>query len=202
MRQQARRGQHAAVDFAAQHGGDGRRVALVVADHHAGGFMASTSAARWPGLPEPAELKVTPLGLAGVHQVGQRLEAGRWVRADQQARRGHHHQRLEVAGLEWQPFVDVRLTMKMVSMPISTVWPSGALRATCAVPMLPAAPGLFSTTTGCLKLLQHLGDRARDHVRRAAGQLLTKVIGLVGKPCALAALATRLNVAADGSRRW
>ena len=34
-----------------------------------------------------------------------------------------------------------------------------------------------------------------------AGKLLTKVIGLVGKPCALAALATRLNVAADSVRR-
>ena len=95
------------------------------------------------------------------------------------------------------------LTVKMVSMPISTVWPSGALRATCAVPMLPAAPGLVSTTTGCLKRCCSTSatERAIMSDGPPAGKLLTKVIGLVEKPCALAALATRLNVAADSVRR-
>jgi hypothetical protein len=31
---------------------------------------------------------------------------------------------------------------------IKSVWPSGAARATTCVPILPLAPGLFSTTTG------------------------------------------------------
>src|SRR5690606_15519674 len=35
----------------------------------------------------------------------------------------------------------------------SMVWPSGAARDTYSVPMLAAAPGLFSTVTGCCQIL-------------------------------------------------
>ncbi len=40
------------------------------------------------------------------------------------------------------------------SMLMSSVWPSGADRATWAAPMLPEAPLTFSTTKGCFKVTE------------------------------------------------
>ena len=54
---------------------------------------------------------------------------------------------------------------------MSSVWPSGSARAACWLPILPLAPGLFSTMTGLLPaLLDLLAEQAREDVDAGAGR--------------------------------
>ncbi len=81
----------------------------------------------------------------------------------------------------------------------SSVWPSGSALATATAPMLPPAPGRFSTTTGCFHISLSFWPSARastsDVPPGANGTMMR--IGLLGKaPCAnaagdIAAIATK-----------
>src|SRR5919108_3469292 len=70
----------------------------------------------------------------------------------------------------------------------SAVWPSGAARATSAAPTLPAAPGLFSTSTGLPSETVSFSERMRP--MRSSGPPavngLTSLTGFDGKACAAA----------------
>src|SRR5437867_13300869 len=80
----------------------------------------------------------------------------------------------------------------------SSVYPSAAARAACAAPMVPAAPALFSTTTG----VDMRSDsrcaitRPAESVTPPAGQGTTILIGLFGYPCAQASAEAKHNTAA------
>src|SRR6218665_352920 len=97
-------------------------------------------------------------------------------------------------------------------LPISSVWPSGLARATCAVPMLPPPPPLFSTTTGTPRSLPMgpASTRATMSVVPPAAAGTTMVIGRSngsnGTPCALAGNAARsagaMMVSTASTRRW
>ena len=67
---------------------------------------------------------------------------------------------------------------------INKVWPSGADLATKSVPILVAAPGLYSTTTGLPKLSCNLLAMARAKISEVppgvAGTMI--LMGLLGKP--------------------
>ena len=65
---------------------------------------------------------------------------------------------------------------------MSSVWPSGALFATKSVPMLPPEPVLFSMMTGCPKVSERRGPRARavKSVIPPGGKVTTSRIGLEG----------------------
>jgi len=69
-----------------------------------------------------------------------------------------------------------------------TVWPSGALFATASTPMLPPAPGRFSTTTGWPSFSLILGamERAIRSALPPGGKLTMKRIGFDGHVCACA----------------
>ena len=73
------------------------------------------------------------------------------------------------------------------------VWPSGAAFATKSVPILPLAPGLFSTTTGCFQRSASLGWRARARMSMPVPGVkgTTRVTGREGKDCAAAPEASR-----------
>ncbi|MNT55446.1 hypothetical protein D3C72_1926790 [compost metagenome] len=72
--------------------------------------------------------------------------------------------------------------MNAVSMPNSTVCPSGAALATAAAPTLPPAPALFSTTKGCWSdaCSTAATERARMSDGPPGGKLLMKVTGRAG----------------------
>src|SRR5512145_2090357 len=74
------------------------------------------------------------------------------------------------------------LTVKVESMPNSTVWPSGGALATLSAPMLPLAPALFSTTKGWLNCFCSTSAMERAMVSEGppAGKLLTNFTGFVG----------------------
>src|SRR5215475_10935581 len=78
------------------------------------------------------------------------------------------------------------------------VWPSGLALATKSVPMLPLAPGLFSTTTGCFHRSESLGPitRARMSMPVPVVNGTTRVTGRLGKPCACASAENRRRTAA------
>jgi hypothetical protein len=68
----------------------------------------------------------------------------------------------------------------------SSVWPSGAARLTPVAPIVPVAPGLFSTTNGCPNFSCSLGAIARASVSvdPPGGNGTTIVTGLVGQASA------------------
>src|SRR5882762_2932475 len=71
------------------------------------------------------------------------------------------------------------------SKPSTSVWPSGALLATCSVPMLPEAPGRFSTTTGWPRRApsRSVTARALVSVTPPAAKGTTNRTGRDGKAC-------------------
>src|SRR6218665_2044343 len=100
-------------------------------------------------------------------------------------------------------------------LPISSVWPSGLARATCAVPMLPPPPPLFSTTTGTPRSLPMGPASTRDTMSvvppAAAGttMVIGRSNGSNGTPCPLAGNAARSagammvsTASAVSARRW
>src|SRR2546421_8012947 len=81
--------------------------------------------------------------------------------------------------------------------PMTSVWPSAALLATKSAPMLPPAPGLFSTTTGCPRACCSFGAirRAERSTGPPGAYGTTRWIGLVwAKPCAAAASAAATRI--------
>ena len=74
----------------------------------------------------------------------------------------------------------------------TTAWPSAAPLATSATPIWPAAPGLFSTTTGWPKRSARCGPmvRAIRSTLPPGGNGTTMRTGLLGKLCANAAEAS------------
>src|SRR2546421_10701425 len=70
--------------------------------------------------------------------------------------------------------------------PMTSVWPSAALLATKSAPMLPPAPGLFSTTTGWPSACCSLGaiKRAERSTGPPGAYGTTRWTGLDGQSCA------------------
>src|SRR5262245_26015547 len=91
---------------------------------------------------------------------------------------------------------------------ISSVWPSGSALATTSAPILPPAPGRFSTMTGWPRVLASSSPTARASTSTSppAGNGAIMRMGFVGQVCAPAAdanAAPRIRNAANvrGNRR-
>jgi hypothetical protein len=94
------------------------------------------------------------------------------------------------------------LTVTTVSTVTSSVWPSGAARATASAPILPPAPGRFSITSACLNAAWKGPSTMRMiWSLLAGGKAEITVTGLLGQPCATAGPpAAALNASAAANR--
>ena len=90
------------------------------------------------------------------------------------------------------------------TVPISSVWPSGAALATSAAPLLPPAPGLLSTMKGWPNAFCSSGAsaRARMSVVPPAAKGTTMRTGLLGQAWADANIGQAGTVATRRATRW
>lgn len=115
-------------------------------------LLDRVAAAKWPGLPLPAELKFSVFCRSWLSRLPKLFIPVLGFTPSSRPEEVMITTGLRSEGLNGMAGYRCGLMVKVVSMPNSTVWPSAGALATTAAPTLPPAPGLLSTTKDCLSV--------------------------------------------------